>query len=87
MDERRGSLVLTFLAGAAVGAAVALLTTPQTGRRTRRQIKRTAEDVQGYLEEVGEELMDKGRELMERGRDAAGQAAHDIGRRVRQVAP
>ena len=32
-------IVLTFLAGAATGAAVALLTAPQSGRETRRKLK------------------------------------------------
>lgn len=38
-------LILTFLVGAAAGAAVALLTAPRTGRETRRKLKEFAEDL------------------------------------------
>ncbi len=57
-----------FLVGVAVGSGAALLMAPQSGKRTRRQIARRAEDAQDHLEELGEELIAKGRELVERGR-------------------
>ena len=42
MSERQqtsgGSLLLAFLAGAATGAVVALLTAPKTGRETRESV-------------------------------------------------
>jgi gas vesicle protein len=38
-------IVLSFLAGAATGAAVALLTAPQSGRETRRKLKHATEDL------------------------------------------
>ena len=37
-----GQLALAFLAGAAAGAAVALLVAPQSGAETRAQIRRMA---------------------------------------------
>lgn len=37
-DSGLGSLVVAFLAGAAVGAAVALLTTPKTGPELRENL-------------------------------------------------
>jgi gas vesicle protein len=40
-----GGIVLSFLAGAATGAAVALLTAPQSGRDTRRKLKHLTEDL------------------------------------------
>ena len=81
-----GEILIAFLAGTVVGAAVALMTAPQSGKRTRRQIKRTAEDVQSYLEDVGEDLMEKGRELIERGRETADETVKGIGKRVKQSA-
>ncbi len=45
-DERAAFSFVTGLAlGALIGAGVALLMAPQSGRRTRRQIVRTAEDL------------------------------------------
>jgi len=59
--------VLSFLIGAAAGSGIALLTAPQSGKRTRDQLKRMAggcydemkdkaslatEKVQGYYQEA-----------------------------------
>jgi len=38
-------LLIAFVAGAAAGVAVALLTAPQTGRETRAQVRGWAEDL------------------------------------------
>ncbi len=70
--------VLTFLIGVAVGAGVALLTAPQSGQRTRRQLVRKAEDAQSYLEDLGEELVDRGRELMDRARSGVEQKIKEV---------
>lgn len=66
-----GESLLMFIVGFALGAGVALLTAPQSGKRTRKQMTRLTEDAQEYLEEVGQELVDKGRELVEQGRSLA----------------
>jgi gas vesicle protein len=56
MNEiRRGDSTgrfLAFLAGAATGAAVALLTAPRSGRETRDRLKVLARDVAGRLGRV-----------------------------------
>lgn len=53
-DEHRCSaaqILVAFLAGAAVGAAVALLTTPRTGKENREKVsdwmKRAGEEARG----------------------------------------
>jgi len=66
-----GDSLLMFIVGFALGAGVALLTAPQSGKRTRKQMTRLTEDAQEYLEEMGQELVDKGRELVEQGRSLA----------------
>lgn len=45
-------LILAFLAGAATGAAVTLLTAPRTGRETRRRVRALAEAVSGKTARV-----------------------------------
>jgi gas vesicle protein len=60
MREGCGAACLaSFLIGASLGAAAALLLAPESGERTRRRIRRAAEDAQDYLEEVGGRLGDK----------------------------
>lgn len=59
-DENTGAVVLvSFLAGSIVGAGLALLLAPQTGKKTRRQIANLAEDVKGYAADYSKKLKDK----------------------------
>jgi gas vesicle protein len=64
-DQRReaASFVSGLVLGAIIGAGVALLTAPQSGRRTRRRLRRSASDVRdsagGRLDELAGEVRDK----------------------------
>ncbi len=73
--EDKGSNLVWFLAGIAVGSAVGILYAPQAGKVTRRQIGRTAEDGRDAMEERGKELMDKGKDIYDRGKKIADDAA------------
>jgi gas vesicle protein len=68
--------VYIAVAAAAVGAGTALLLAPQSGERTRRQIRHKAEDLaKDFRETVGIKASD----AYERGVDSA----HYLGRRFR----
>ena len=73
--EDKGSNLVWFLTGVAVGAAVGILYAPQSGKDTRRHIGKTARDSREAMEASGKELMDKGKELYDRGRKVADDAA------------
>lgn len=75
MAQDNNENAVWFLAGAAVGAAVALLFAPQSGKETRALLASGAETGRDYLTEQGKDMMDRGRELYERGRGIAGEAA------------
>ena len=47
-----------FLIGGAIGAAIALLYAPQTGRETRKDIKRTAKRVRNEAVDLVEDTID-----------------------------
>ena len=64
-DPAPGSVVMAFLAGAAVGAAAALLFAPVTGRETREYLGQRARDGR----ERASEAARQGRELLNRQRD------------------
>jgi gas vesicle protein len=71
-DDRGFSAALAFLSGALVGAAVALLLAPQTGRESREQLRgyaRRAEenlhDLAQMATETFDKAMDQGREFVE----------------------
>ena len=47
---------LAFGIGVSAGAAIALLYAPQTGTKTRRQLRKGVEDAGDYLEDAGDYL-------------------------------
>ncbi len=59
-----------FTVGVASGAIVALICAPQTGEKTRRQLKRKFEDASDYLKDAGETLGDHAERVVKRGKDA-----------------
>jgi len=55
-DHGMGCVALAFLAGSLLGAGIALLSAPQSGKDTRRLIKgivkETIEEPEAYIEEL-----------------------------------
>ena len=67
-----GGLILSFFMGSLVGAGVALLVAPKSGKETRQQLKELAEDVktkaEGYIEQMKDQVssvVEKGKDLLE----------------------
>ena len=85
MGREKSGIVLWFVCGAVLGAAVALLMAPETGEGTRRKLADQAGRGRKSLIESGQELFERGRELYERGREIAEEAA-DMFERGRRVA-
>lgn len=73
--DNEGSSLAWFLAGAAIGAAAALLFAPKPGHETREAIRRRALEERDRLTRSGREAMDRGRELYERGKGLADDAS------------
>ena len=74
MEHERGSgaALLVFLSGAALGAIAALLLAPQSGRKTREQLRGYARKAEDTLREVAgeagqrfEEAVNEGKEYVE----------------------
>jgi gas vesicle protein len=82
--ETRGNLVW-FVAGAAIGATIALLYAPQSGRETRRIIKRKTREGREAIADASGDLWEKGRDLYEKGLKVADDAAEMIERGRRMV--
>ena len=61
--------------GAAAGAAVALIYAPQSGARTRRQIRRGLEDAGDYIKETAEMIGGHAEKCMKRGKDVVDNVA------------
>ena len=57
-----------FVAGAALGAVVALLLAPKSGKDTRKYLSKTTKTTREAMESSGRDMMDRGKELYDRGR-------------------
>lgn len=80
---------IKFLAGLGIGilagATVALLCAPQSGARTRRQIRRKLEDADEYLREAAEVLGSQAEKVVRRGRDVVEDALSSANTAVKKV--
>ncbi|MBJ6750778.1 YtxH domain-containing protein [Geomonas anaerohicana] len=68
-DIGTGTMLLSFLAGAAVGIGAALLLAPNTGEELRGKIKDLADDAVDKIKEYASEAQDKIRSSYEDGKD------------------
>lgn len=58
-----------FMVGVAAGASIALLYAPQTGERTRKQLRRSIEDAGDYLKDTADDVQDRAQDYVKRSRD------------------
>lgn len=79
-----GMFVAGAAVGAVVGAGVALLYAPHSGRRTRGKIRRTAEDIAERAEETVEHAREDARRTAEDVRRAAEESGERFTDRIRR---
>lgn len=75
MTEDNTSKVVWFCAGAAIGAAIALLYAPKSGAETRELLAEQANRGKEKLGDSSRDLVERGREMYERGREMADEAS------------
>jgi gas vesicle protein len=78
------SAIAWFLTGAAIGATVAVLYAPKSGRETRRYLSHKTQQGREAVSQTGSELVDAGRDVFERGRKLVEDAA-DLFERGRRL--
>jgi gas vesicle protein len=64
-----GSLLLSFLLGGVVGAGLALLLAPQSGKETRQKIRDIAGEVKDKTDEYITQTRDKVSSMVDEGKD------------------
>ena len=70
MNDNTGSkMFFSFLIGATIGAGLALLFAPQSGKETRRQIKDFSDKVGSEVKENVEKISERAVDLIEGGKD------------------
>jgi len=66
MSNNTGSkMFFSFLSGAAIGAGLALLLAPQSGKETRKQIKDFSEKLNGEVRDEVEKISEKAKGFIE----------------------
>ena len=78
-----GTTLGTCLVAGTIGAGVALLFAPHSGQRTRRLIRRKAEQ---YIQDAGDDVIEKTEEIYLWGRQAAGDTARRLRRKLNLAA-
>ena len=68
-----------FLAGASIGALIALLFAPSSGEETRKAIAGKAGEGRDYVASKGRELRKQAGELVEKGKEAVGKQKERLG--------
>lgn len=61
-----------FGVGVAAGAALALIYAPQTGERTRRQLRRGFEDAGEYIRDTADTVSERATKYVKKGKEAVG---------------
>jgi gas vesicle protein len=86
-----GTMALMFVSGAAIGAGVALLLAPQTGRQSQEQLRGYARRAQDSLHEFVEQAseavsqtVEKGQQLLQAKSSAVTEAIGVAGDRLRE---
>jgi gas vesicle protein len=84
MARDNGNYIIWFTAGAAIGATIALLYAPQTGKDTRRYLGKKSRQGREALVDATGDLAEKGKDLIDRGRRMADDAAElfERGRKI-----
>lgn len=59
-----GGVLVAFMAGVVIGAGVALLYAPQTGKETRRMLAKKADELKNEAEEIMEDTLDKSKKIL-----------------------
>ena len=85
-------LWVVFAIGVAAGATVALLYAPQSGEKTRRQVRRRIEDASDYVKDAADTISEHagkayraGRSAVEEAIDSASTAYDAAAKKVQQI--
>jgi gas vesicle protein len=75
-----------FTLGIAAGTAVALLYAPQTGVKTRKQLKKNWDDAGDYVRDYADDVSEQAGKAYKRGRSAVDEIAKHATKVSRKVA-
>jgi gas vesicle protein len=79
------TVLLALLGGAVLGAGIALLYAPQSGRRTRQKLKGLGDDAEDYARELLERAEDGVDQAGRQGKDWLQKGQEFVGDKLRQA--
>ncbi|OFV99280.1 MAG: hypothetical protein A3F68_11700 [Acidobacteria bacterium RIFCSPLOWO2_12_FULL_54_10] len=85
MTNNRSDKFLWLLAGLGIGAGVALLFAPKSGRETRKYLKGMADESIDRVREGGHEVFEKGKGYYEKGKTVVDEALEFVDRGKKAV--
>lgn len=65
-----GNILVAFLAGAAIGGGIALLTAPRSGRETREKLRSMAGETSDRIRKIAEEAEERIAEVLHEGKES-----------------
>lgn len=68
-DQNNGGGILWFLAGLGIGAALGVLYAPKSGKETRDDLARYAQEGSGYVKDRARQYRDQANQWVERGKE------------------
>ena len=74
-DGKAAKYLGFFVVGAGIGAGLALLFAPRSGKDARRYLARRAEEGKEYVSNTGRDLLRQAEDAVGRGKDWAGKLA------------
>ncbi|MBI4164797.1 MAG: YtxH domain-containing protein [Acidobacteria bacterium] len=75
-DAKSAKYIGLFVVGAGIGAGLALLFAPRTGKDTRRYLARRAEEGKEYVSNTSRDLLRQAEDAVDRGKGWASKLAH-----------
>lgn len=85
MDEGKSGFLLGLLVGGLMGAAIAILMTPQSGEETRKLLREKAEQAGTKAKDLACDVKAKATELAEEVKGKAGELAKDFKDRASEL--
>jgi gas vesicle protein len=64
-----GEVIMSFILGGLIGAAIGILYAPRSGKDTRKKLQQFGEDVSDKVENFGEEMRDKTQQIINESRE------------------
>jgi gas vesicle protein len=77
-DDSGSSGILWFLAGLGIGAAVGVLYAPKSGRETREDIQKYAQEGGVYVKDRAKQYKEQANQWVEKGKDVVSQQKDQI---------